>query len=116
MQQDQVKYCQIVGNLLKNALHFRRERIEIEMAKNKEFLLVAVTDDGPGVEPEQCESIFERYSQGKECTVTPRQGHGLGLAGARILARCLGGDIELTCSKTEGTKFELRLPMVLATE
>ena len=111
MHQDQTKYCQIIGNLLKNALHFRGERIDIKMDINKDFLLVAVTDDGPGVEPEHCESIFERYSQGKDCAITPRQGHGLGLAGARVLARCLGGDIELTCSKTEGTKFELRLPM-----
>ena len=116
MHQDQVKYCQIVGNLIKNALHFRNERIDIKMEKNKGFMMVAVTDDGPGVEADQCEAIFERYSQGNDCTITPRQGHGLGLAGARIMARCLGGDIKLTCSKTEGTKFELRLPMVLATE
>ncbi len=111
MHQDQVKYRQIIGNLVKNALHFRRERIDIKMENIKDFLLVAVTDDGPGVEPEHCESIFQRYSQGNDCTITPRQGHGLGLAGARVLARCLGGDIELTCSKTEGTKFELRLPI-----
>ena len=116
MHQDQAKYCQIIGNLVKNALHFRRERIDIKMEDSNGFLLVAVTDDGPGVEPEHCESIFERYSQGNECTITQRQGHGLGLAGARVLARCLGGDIQLTCSKTEGTKFELRLPMVLAME
>ena len=113
MHQDQVKYRQIVGNLVKNALHFRRERVDIKMEKNNNFLLVVVTDDGPGVEPEHCEAIFERYSQGNDCTITPRQGHGLGLAGARIIARCMGGDIQLTCSKTEGTKFELTLPMAL---
>ena len=116
IHQDQVKYRQIIGNLIKNALHFRRERIDITMDKDNDFLLVAVIDDGPGVEPEHCESIFERYSQANECTISTRQGHGLGLAGARIMARCLGGDIDLTCSKTEGTKFQLRLPMDLATE
>jgi len=116
MHQDELKYRQIIGNLVKNALHFRRERINIKMNKNKDFLTVAVIDDGPGVEPEDCESIFERYSQAKDCTINARQGHGLGLAGARIMARSLGGNIELTCSKTEGTKFELTLPMVLKTD
>ena len=115
MHQDQVKYRQIIGNLVKNALHFRRERIDVKMDKNQDFLVVAVTDDGPGVEPEHCESIFQRYSQANNCTITPRQGHGLGLAGARIMARCLGGDIELTCSKTEGTKFQLTLPIDFTT-
>lgn len=115
MHQDQVKYRQIVGNLVKNALHFRRERIDIKMEKHKGCLMVTVTDDGPGVEPEQCESIFQRYSQANDCTITQRQGHGLGLAGARIMARCLGGDIELTCSKTEGTRFQLTLPINFTT-
>jgi two-component system OmpR family sensor kinase len=112
MHQDELKYSQIIGNLLKNALHFRRKQIDIKMDKNQDFLMITVIDDGPGVEPEHCESIFERYSQANDCTITPRQGHGLGLAGARIMARCLGGDIELTCNKTEGTKFQLTLPIV----
>ena len=115
MHQDQVKYRQIIGNLVKNALHFRRERIDIKMEINNGFLLVAVKDDGPGVEPEHCESIFKQYIQAINCTITQRQGHGLGLAGARIMARCLGGDIDLTCSKTEGTKFELKLPINFTT-
>ena len=112
MHQDELKYRQIIGNLVKNALHFRRKQIDIKMDKNKDFLTIAVIDDGPGVEPEHCESIFKRYSQANDCTITPRQGHGLGLAGARIMARFLGGDIELTCNKAEGTKFQLTLPIV----
>ena len=113
LHQDEIKFRQIVGNLIKNALHFQRERVGIKIYINNDSLLVAIIDDGPGVEPEQGESIFERYSQAKDCTIKPRQGHGLGLAGARIMARCLGGDIELTCNKTEGTIFTLSLPVVL---
>ena len=116
IQQDEIKFRQIIGNLIKNALHFRREKIGINITNSNDFLLVAVIDDGPGVEPEQCESIFQRYAQANDCTLTPRQGHGLGLAGARIIARCLGGDIELTCNKEEGTIFTLTLPMALAME
>ena len=113
LQQDEIKFRQMVGNLIKNALHFRRERIGIKINKSNDSLLVAIIDDGPGVEPEQCESIFERYSQANDCALTSRQGHGLGLAAARVMARCLGGDIELACNKTDGTIFTLSLPVTL---
>jgi len=113
MNQDLAKYRQIVGNIIKNALHFRRDSIQIELKVTDEKLRVAVIDDGPGVEPEDCEAIFKRYSQSKDCSMTPRQGHGLGLAGARTMARYLGGDIELTCDPDKGTIFKLTLPLDL---
>ncbi|UCD81215.1 MAG: HAMP domain-containing histidine kinase, partial [Desulfobacterales bacterium] len=93
--QDEVKFRQIAGNLFKNALHHRRERVNILMDVAGDNLLLAVTDDGPGVEPEHQELIFKRYAQVAECSIVPRKGHGLGLAGAQVLARCLGGDIKI---------------------
>jgi len=114
INQDIAKFRQIVGNMVKNALHFKRKRVQIHLKMLDELLSVAVIDDGPGVDPEDYEAIFERYSQSKECALTSRQGHGLGLAGARTMARYLGGDIELTCDPKLGTIFKLTLPMDLA--
>lgn len=111
MMQDEIKFRQIVGNLLKNALHHRKKRIDIRIYREEEDLLIDIADDGPGVDPDYHEMIFRRYAQVKECTITPRQGHGLGLAGARILARCLGGDIELESIKGKGALFRVRLPI-----
>ena len=102
MFQDEIKFCQIVGNLLKNALHHRRSRVEIKMAVEDKDLVLLVSDDGPGVEPEHQELIFKRYAQVQECSIVPRKGHGLGLAGALILARCLGGDIKIESQKGQG--------------
>ncbi len=113
MFQDEIKFCQIVGNLLKNALHHRRNRVEIKMAVEDKDLLLQVADDGPGVEPEHQEMIFKRYAQVKECSIVPRKGHGLGLAGALILARCLGGDIKIESRKGQGAMFGLTLPLKL---
>jgi signal transduction histidine kinase len=114
INQDLGKYRQIVGNLIKNALHFRRKRIQIKLETKNEYLHAAIIDDGPGINPEECEAIFKRYSQSKDCTLTSRQGHGLGLAGARTMARYLGGDIELECDPDIGTVFRLTLPTDLA--
>ena len=113
MFQDEIKFCQIVGNLLKNALHHRRKRVEIKMAVEDKDLVLRISDDGPGVDPEHQELIFKRYAQVKECSIVPRKGHGLGLAGALILTRCLGGDIKIESQPGQGATFDLKLPLTL---
>lgn len=113
LMQDEVKFRQIVGNLVKNALHHRRERLEIHVAVEEGLLAVEVTDDGPGIKPEHHRTIFQRYTQVKECTLLPRSGHGLGLAGARILARCMGGDITVRSVEEQGATFRFVLPLTV---
>ncbi len=113
MFQDEIKFRQITGNLIKNALYHRKERIEIKMKQEKDNLLIEVTDDGPGIEPEHHQMVFQLYMQANEYSVSPRKGHGLGLAGALILARCLGGDIELESEKGRGATFKLLIPIIL---
>ena len=111
VKQDETKYQQIVGNLFKNALHFRKERVAVKLDLDNDYFLVDVSDDGPGINPAHHSIIFERYRQVNECSITPRSGHGLGLAGALIMARCLGGDIHLQSDKGKGATFRLRLPV-----
>ena len=111
MHQDETKFRQIFGNLIQNAFHHRREKVEITMNCADDQIFVEISDDGPGIDPDHHEAVFQRYTQVKECTVSPRNGHGLGLAGARILARCLGGDIELESEKGKGATFRLILPL-----
>lgn len=111
MFQDEVKFRQIVGNLIKNALHYRKELLEIKLVREKDCLCVDVTDDGPGIDPEHHQAIFRRYTQVNPGEAVSRQGHGLGLAGALIMAKNLGGNIELTSVKGKGATFRLILPV-----
>jgi signal transduction histidine kinase len=111
--QDETKFRQIVGNLIKNALHHRRQRIDVHMEIRGDCLVVAVADDGPGIAPDHHELIFKRYTQVKECAMVERKGHGLGLAGSLIMARSLGGDIEVSSRKGAGATFRLMLPLKL---
>ena len=113
MFQDEIKFRQIIGNLIKNALHHRHQRVTIRLELAGDHLVIAVTDDGPGIEPEQHEMVFRRYAQVKECTMVPRKGHGLGLAGADIISRCMGGRLELQSAKGKGATFRLILPLKL---
>jgi signal transduction histidine kinase len=113
--QDETKFRQIAGNLIKNALHHRSKTMAIRLDLMRDQLILEVIDDGPGVDPEDHEKIFRRYAQVKTCALTPRNGHGLGLAGARIIARCLGGDIELFSRQGQGATFRLKMPTNLNT-
>lgn len=116
MFQDEIKFRQITGNLIRNALHHRNKRIEIKMRQKDDHIFMEVTDDGPGIEPVHHQAVFQRYMQVKECSVVPRKGHGLGLAGALILSRCLGGDIELESEKGRGATFKLAVPITMESD
>jgi signal transduction histidine kinase len=111
--QDEAKFRQIVGNLIKNGLQHRRQRLEVQMDCRKDQLIIDVLDDGPGVEKENRELIFNRYTRLQACVMLSRTGHGLGLAGARILARHLGGDITVRSRAGTGAAFCLTLPLML---
>ncbi|RPJ73406.1 MAG: ATP-binding protein [Desulfobacteraceae bacterium] len=73
------------------------------------FLLV----HGVSPAPHLHELIFKRYTQVKECELVEYKGHGLGLTGSLIMARSLGGDIQVASRKGEGATFHLTLPLQL---
>jgi len=50
MIQDETKFCQIVGNLVKNALHHRKQRLDINMGREGDYFTIEVVDDGPGID------------------------------------------------------------------
>ncbi|HSO67915.1 MAG TPA: HAMP domain-containing sensor histidine kinase [Desulfatirhabdiaceae bacterium] len=111
MIQDKTKFSQIVGNLIKNALYYRKERLNIRMDHIAGLLTVEVQDDGPGIDSKHHETVFQRYTQVKASENLSRNGHGLGLAGARIMARSMNGDVSVFCDKGMGTVFRLVLPV-----
>ena len=76
-----------------------RSRVEVELRGRE----IRVSDDGPGVPPEQREKIFEKFARLGDGPKPP--GAGLGLSIARKLAVLHGGT--LVC---EGNTFILRLP------
>jgi len=114
MNQDEVKFRQIAGNLIKNALHHRQGRVDIGLGCRNRMVWLEVSDDGPGIGAEHHEMVFRRYTQIKADDALSRTGHGLGLAGALILARSMGGTIEIISQKGKGAMFRLSLPCELA--
>jgi signal transduction histidine kinase len=65
-------------------------------------MVIAVLDDGPGVSPEDLETVFQPG------WTTSTEGAGLGLALARRMARASGAD--LVARPGPGGRFEVRVP------
>jgi signal transduction histidine kinase len=101
------RVLQIVTNLLANALHWTPEggRVDLGLARDNGEVTVAVSDTGPGIEPEAEERVFRPFWSGDG------GGTGLGLTIARELAFALGGRLELDSEPGRGSRFVLVLPV-----
>ncbi len=71
-----------------------------------QIVQVTVDDDGPGIPPEQRESVFRPFESGAH-----PGGTGLGLTIARDIVRAHGGDIVLSDSPLGGLRATIRLPV-----
>jgi signal transduction histidine kinase len=101
------RVLQIVTNLLANALHWTPAggRVDLGLGTENGEVSVAVSDTGPGVEPDAVERIFRPFWSGDG------GGTGLGLTIARELALALGGRLELHSEPGKGSRFVLVLPL-----
>lgn len=111
LKQDETKFRQIIGNLIKNGLHYKRRHLLIRAVCRQQTFSVSVRDDGPGIAVVHHEAIFQRYRQIVPCEGIARAGHGLGLAVSRILARSMGGDIHIESDLGQGALFRFDLPI-----
>lgn len=96
----------IVQNVVENALDAIRDRggggvVEVEVIHEAARAMVRVRDDGPGLDDDAAQSIFEPLRTSKA------RGMGLGLSIARALARAMGGDLALERARPATFRLEL---------
>ncbi len=107
---DPEAFQQILWNLLNNAADAPSRIIRVEISNSDKEWLLAVEDDGPGVDPSLAERIFEPFF------TTKQNGTGLGLATIYRLIEEHGGSIALEAPRTlKGARFEIRLPTIQVT-
>ena len=72
---------------------------------------ISVSDDGPGIQPEQLAHIFERFTRGEAGLTQRVGGTGLGLAICKSLVELHGGRIGAESVPGEGSTFHFELPV-----
>ncbi|MGB2953136.1 MAG: ATP-binding protein [Gaiellaceae bacterium] len=100
----------ILQPVVENACRYGRRSVRVRLARAASRVRYVVEDDGPGVAPEERESIFEPGTRGVAgYRANGAGGAGLGLALARRLARSASGDVDVEPSP-EGGRFIVSLP------
>jgi two-component system sensor histidine kinase GlrK len=114
---DSSKLRAIVDNLLSNAIKYspRSGVVRIDLSIQKQFALLDVIDQGPGIDPADRSRIFDSFYQGKTAPGGRIKGSGLGLAIAQEYALAHGGRVELV-DRTDGERgahFRLWMPVAV---
>jgi two-component system, NtrC family, sensor histidine kinase HydH len=80
-------------------------RLLRQSGRGRSALTIQITDDGPGITPDDMEKLFIPFF------TTRPQGTGLGLAISRRLIEAHGGEIDVRSAPDQGSTFTIRLPL-----
>jgi signal transduction histidine kinase len=107
VRMDQGRLRQILINLLGNASDAAGEggRVSVTVGRRAGRAEVVVADNGPGIEEEDRDKIFEPFFS------TKGNGSGFGLALVRKFVEDAGGSIRCEANNTRGALFRVRLPL-----
>ena len=107
---DALRVQQILFNLTHNALKFTTHGgITLKLERGGDGIAYHVIDNGPGMTPEECARIFQRFEQADHGRLQP--GSGLGLAISRELVQLMGGRIGVQSVPGRGSTFSVQLPL-----
>jgi two-component system, OmpR family, sensor kinase len=114
---DEVRLRQVIGNLMSNALSHTPDGTPVTVAilagprEPVPSVVLEITDQGPGMSPEQAEHVFERFYRGDLARTRKTGGTGLGLAIVAALVAAHGGTVALRTAPGQGATFRVTLPL-----
>ena len=114
---DQDALARLLVNLLDNAVRHAASRVCVSVREDGGWAVLTVTDDGPGIPPEDAERVFRRFARLDDARARAgedsagEEGAGLGLAIVRSTAEAHGGTVSLG-DAGPGLRAVVRLPLV----
>ncbi len=111
---DAARLRQVFDNLLTNArVHTGPDAavaVRVATDTDRGEVVVEVSDDGPGLDPEEQKRVFERFYRADASRTRSSGGSGLGLSIVASLVDAHGGRVDLDSAPGAGARFTVRLP------
>jgi PAS domain S-box-containing protein len=113
---DPDRICQVLSNLVSNAVKFSAEEgtVWLSVSERESEAVFEVRDQGRGIPPEKLGLIFERFQQVDSTDARDKGGTGLGLAICRQIVEQHGGRIWAENNARRGSTFRFTLPLAPA--
>ena len=103
-----------IDPLVDNAIKYSEKGSEITIStsnEGKDYIKVAVEDNGEGISAEDQDQIFSRFFRTASARATDNQGSGLGLAIVKHLVNNLNGEVGLESKPEKGSIFWFTVPI-----
>ncbi|AIW20101.1 envelope stress sensor histidine kinase CpxA [Vibrio coralliilyticus] len=101
-----------VDNIVRNAIYYGKDVIQVSLSIHSDQLTIAVDDNGEGVPEQELEAIFRPFYRVSTARDRHSGGTGLGLAITENAIRQHSGSIQALRSEFGGLRVEIRLPLV----
>ncbi len=111
IRMDEHVWQRVVANLIDNAVKFSDEEscVRVSIVQEGTDIVFAVVDEGPGIEADYLEKVFQRFHRQQSGHTT--HGSGLGLAYCRASVEAMAGSIRCESTFGEGAKFVVKVPL-----
>lgn len=112
LEADQVHITNMLSNLLDNAIKYceRDPEIVVETNDRNGFMLIAVSDNGIGINRNDLKRIFEKFYRVPTGNIHTVKGFGLGLSYVKMIAEEHHGYVEVDSEPYKGSTFKVYLP------
>ncbi|MFC6999501.1 PAS domain-containing sensor histidine kinase [Rufibacter roseus] len=109
---DDLKFMQVITNLMSNALKFTPEGgiITIRLEEEEEALLISIADTGVGIPEKYHTMLFDKFTEARRPGLKGEQSVGLGMSIVKTIVDWHNGEIWFDSQENVGTTFYIRLP------
>jgi signal transduction histidine kinase len=109
---DRDKICQVIVNLLDNALKYTTAgSITVSTGRAGQTAVLTVTDTGTGISPQHIDHIFDRFYRTDEARRRDTGGTGIGLSIVSSIVSAHGGHVSVASEPGKGSTFTVQLPV-----